>query len=308
MDLSISIASLFGHLCYGTTFVHDEEMKMLARQREGLKRGTNDSDSQATPSSGEGSVDQRGTSPVSLLRPASDPEPHAPDNLNRVPKRPRTSPSFSRNCKGDLKIRSLPTGILSPRQELPRLKESFESYLGQSKREKMLATTISTEPASNYVSSHTGTSQTSIFRDHRLFTAPHLESNLSVNAVHNEPPANRPVDMHPGLQAESVELSNGDPSSQGVEAGDFLLEDMPEPDGIPDVLDESQLDSNTQDTISDTAFESQSPHNSNLDTRAVRLQQRKEAYKAAKEPNAIWGIAQGLISSNGHHGDEEVEL
>lgn len=308
MNLSVSIASLFGHLCLGSTFAHDEEMELLASQREVLKRGTNDSDSQATPSSGEGSVDQRGTSPVSLLGSAADPEPHALDGLDRVPKRLRTTPSFARNHEGDLTIGSLPAEILPPRQDLPRLKQSFKSYLGQSKRGRIAADLKNPEPASKYIGSHTSRSQTAIFGGQRAFTAPHLESSPSTNTVPNEHPANRPVHMHPGTQAAPIELSSSNPSSQGDEAGDFALENMPALDHIPYVLEENPLDSDTQVTISDTAFESQSPHSSNPDIRAVKMQQRKEAYKAAKEPNAIWGITHGLISSNGHHGAEEVEL
>lgn len=308
MNLSVSIASLFGHLCLGSTFAHDKEMELLASQREVIRRGTNDSDSQATPSSGEGSINQRGTSPVSLLRSVADPEPHALDGLDRVPKRLRATPSFARKYEGDLTIGSLPTEILPPRQDLPRLKQSFESYLSQSKRERIVADLKNPEPASNYISSHTSRSQTAIFGGLRAFTTPHLESNPRANTVHNERPASRPVDMHPGTQAAPIELSSSNPSSQGDESGDFALENMPELDHIPDVLNESRLDSDTQVTISDTAFGSQSPHNSDPDTRAAKLQQRKEAYKEAKESNAIWGVAHGLISSNGHHGAEEVEL
>lgn len=307
-NLSVSIASLFGHLCRGSTFAHDKEMELLASQREVLKRGTNDSDSQVTPSSGEGSVDQRGTSPMSLLRSAADPEPHALDGLDRVPKRLRTTPSFARTYEGDLTIGSLPTEILPTGQNLPRLKQSFQNYLAQSKRERIVADLENPEPAFNYIGSHTSRSQTAIFGGHRPFTAPQLESTPSANTVHDEPPASRSVDMHPGTQAAPIELSSSNPSSQGDEAGEFALENMPELDHVPDVLTESPLNSDTQVTISDTAFESQSPQSSNTDTRAVKMQQRKEAYKAAKEPNTIWGIAHGLISSNGHHGAEEVEL
>ncbi|KAM0806338.1 beta-lactamase-like protein, partial [Usnea florida] len=52
-DLSVSIECLFGHLCIGPTFSHDEEMKLLASQRENLKRCANDPDLQTMTSSRE---------------------------------------------------------------------------------------------------------------------------------------------------------------------------------------------------------------------------------------------------------------
>ena len=306
MDLSVSIASLFGHLCSGSTFAHDEEMEMLANQREALRKGKKDRDLQSMPSSGERSVDQRGTSLVSLLRSPSDPESYALDDLDRVPKRPRTNPSFLQEHRGGLNKRSLPTEMLTPKRELPRFKQSFQKYLGQSEQDEILPTSRCTDPPSNYARDSMNTSQTSIHQGPS--TATYLKSNQSANTLRNERSGNGPVDALPQTQAEPIELSDGDPSSQGDEAGDFLLEETPEPGGILNALNKSQLGSETQVTISDTAFESQSPHTSNSGTKAVKLQRRKEAYKAAKEPNGIWGINHGLISSDAHHGDEEIEL
>ena len=306
LDLSVSIASLFGHLCFGTTFAHDEEMELLASQRETLKRGTNDLDSKSMPSSGEASVNQRGTSPLPIvLGSESDPESHALNDLDRVPKRPRTSPSFLRSQRGDPKM-SLPTEVSTFRQSFPRLKRSFGRYLGQSTRENLSVPTKSSNPDSNHISSCMGTSQTALFGNQGHVIVPNLRNNPRANTVGNEHSANRGVVVRPGTQAEPIELSDGDP--QGNQDGDFLLDELPEPDEVPGASCESQLDSETQVTISDTAFESQSPRTSNPDSRAVRLQQRKEAYKAAKESSGIWGVDHGLISSSAHHGNEEVEL
>ena len=303
LDLSVSIASLFGHLCFGTTFAHDEEMELLASQRETLKRGTHDLDSQSMPSSGEASVNQRVTSPLpSVLGSESDPESHALNNLDRVPKRPRTSPPFLRDRRGDPKM-SLPTEVSTLRQSFPRLKRSFGRYLSQSTRENLSAPTKSSNPDS---SSNLGTSQTALSGNQGHFVAPHLRNNTRANTVGNEHSVNCRVVVRPGTQAEPIELSDGDP--QGNQDGDFLLDELPEPDDVPGANCESQLGFETQVTISDTVFESQSSRNSNPDSRAVRLQHRKEAYKAAKESSGIWGVDYGLISSSAHHGNEEVEL
>lgn len=308
MDLGVSVKDLFGHLCFGSTFAHDEEMKKLASQRETLEKRTNDRDSQTMTSSREGSVDHRNTSPVSLLRSASDPESHTLDDLERVPKRPCTSPAFPGNHPGDLDTRSLPIEVLSPKRKLPEFGQSFRGYLRQSKREKILLTPKSTDPPSSHAGDYTSSSRTAIYGHQESSAASHLKIDPNADTLQNRRLANRPVDVRHGTQAEPIELSDGDPSSQGNEAGDFLLEKMPEPDDMPNALNESQLDPETQVTLSDAAFESQSSHDSNPDIKAMKLQQRKEAYKAAKEPRGIWGIDHGLISSNAHHGEEEVEL
>ena len=305
VDLSLTIASLFGHLCFGSTFAHDEEMERLASQREALITGTNKYDLQ-TASSGERSVDQQATSPVSLLGSSSNLESRALDDLDRVPKRSRTSASFPRNHKFDIKKRSLSTEVLTPKQKLPRLKQSFKAYLGQSGREMTLLTPKSTDPLSNYVMSPTGTSQTAILGRQVPSRAPHLETTTRTDTLQSKRTANHSAVVYPGTQVEPVEVSDGDPSSQGNGACDFLLEEIPEPDDMTTTLDGSQLGSETQVTISDTAFECQSQ--SSQDTKAVRLQQRREAYRAAKRPNGSWGIRHGLISSNHHHGEEEAEL
>ena len=305
VDLSVTIASLFGHLCFGSTFAHDEEMERLASQREALITGTNDCDLQ-TPSSGERSVDQPETSPVSLLGSSSNLESRALDDLDRVPKRSRTSASFPRNHDFDIKKRSLSTEVLTPKKKLPRLKQSFKAYLGQSEREKTLLPPKSTDPLSNNVMSPTGTSQTAIFGRQVPSRAPHLATITRTDTLQSECTASHPAGVHPGTQVGPIEVSDDDPLSQGNGACDFLLEEIPEPDDMTTTLDESQLGSETQVTVSDTAFECQSQ--SSQDTKAVRLQQRREAYRAAKRPNGSWGNCHGLISSSHHHGEEEAEL
>lgn len=307
LDLSVSIASLFGHLCFGTTFAHDKEMELLASQRETLTRGANDFDFQSMPSSRQASVNQREASPLpSVLASESDPEFYALDELDRVPKRLRTSPTFLRNQRGDPTM-GIPTEVSTLRQSFPELKRSFGRYLSQSRRENLSAPTKFSNPDSNHVSSYIGTSQTPLFSKQEHFVAPNLRHNTRANTVGNEH-SDRRVGVGPGTQAEPIELSDGDSPSQSKQDGDFLLDELPDPDDIPGASCESHLGSETQVTISDTVFESQSPHNSNPDSRPARLQQRKEAYKAARSSSGIWGVDHGLISSSAHHGNEEVEL
>lgn len=281
MNCSVSIECLFGHLCSGSTFAHDEDMKLLARQRETLKIRESDRDSQTRTSSRE-------VSPASLLGSGSDPETHALDDLERLPKRIRTR-------------------VSSPKRKLPGFKQNFRSFLKQRRKEKISPTSKSTDPLSNYISDRTSTSPTAVLGHQGPSIAPDLENDQNAN-TQNENLANRTIDVHRGTQAAPIELSDGDPFSQGNEAGEILLEDMPEPTYPQNTLSASQVDLETQVTLSDAAFESQSSHNSDPDIKAMILQKRKEAYKAAKEPSGIWETDYRLISLDAHHGEEEVEL
>ena len=277
-------------------------MKLLASQRETLKRCANDRDSQTMTSSKEQNVQLRDTSPVSALESASDPESRALDDLERVPKRPRTSPSTLGNHQDDLNTRGLATGSLSPKRKLSEYKQSFRNYVKRSKSEKTLATLKSADRPFNHAGGYVGASRTAILGNQVSSGAPPLKHDPNGSTFQNERSSNH------GTQAEPIELSDDDTSNQVNKAGDFLLEEMPEPDYMPNALDESQSDSETQVTLSDVNFESQASHVSDLDLTAIRLRQRKEAYKAAKGPGGTWGIDHGLLSSNAYHGEEEVEL
>lgn len=295
MNLKISIAHLFGHLCFASTFAHDEEMKILARQQGILTTKANDRDSQTTKSLRQGSVEQQNTSPLSLLEATSDADSHAIDDLEPVPKRPRTSPVLVENHQDVLDMRSLPTGVLSPKRKYSGFSPIFESEVGRRRKEPMVPV-----PTSNHFGGNTATSR---FEGP---AAPDPETAIHVKTFGIGLLANSLEDGHRGTQAQPIELSDGDPSSQGNEAGGFLLEELPEPDDIPNAFEESQPDPETQITLSDAAFESQSSRTSNPGIK--KLQQRKEAYKAAKEPSGMWEVDHGLISSTAHHGEEEIEL
>ena len=245
VNLSVSIASLFGHLCLGSTFAHDKEMELLASERETSKRDVGDHDFQTMQSSEEGSI-----------------ESHARRDLEHIPKRPRIRPSNLRDRRGDFLARSLATKVLTPKRNLPAVKKSCRSHIGQSKKSKLLPTPKSPEPLPNCVGGRTDSDR-----------------------IRNDLLANNQVPAHCRTQIEPIELSDAAPSSQGNESG-F----------------ESQV------TVSDATFESQSLHDSRPNIKTMRLEQRKEAYKAAREPSGIWGIDHWLISSSGHHGEEEVEL
>lgn len=298
MELNTSIAYLFGDLCFGSTFAHDEEMRLLARQQEMITMRAKDHDSQTMQSLREESIDEQNTNPISLLESISDAESHAFDNLERTPE----------NEQGRFHTGSLSTGVLSPKRKSHASKQAFGSLFKRRKTENVLPILTSTNSTSNRVDGSSGTSQTAMLDRQESSEALGSENAPSAKTSGTGFKANSPEDLYRGTQAQPIELSDGDPSSQGNEAGGFLLEDMPEPDDTQDAFEESQPDPETQVTLSDTAFESQSSHTSNPSIKRTRLQQRKEAYKAAKEPGGIWETDYGLISSNAHHGEEEIEL
>lgn len=282
-------------------------MRLLARQQEIITIRANDRDSQTMQSLREESVDQQNTSPISLLESTSDAESRVVDNLERMPKRLRASP-VSLGNQGRFDTASLSTGVMSPERKSRLSKRTFENLFKRRKTENMLPVPTSTNPTSNRVGDNSGVSRTAMFDPQESSAALDSENTPSTKTLGTGLMANSPEDVYRGTQAQPIELSDGDPSSQGNEAGGFLLEDMPEPDDTQDAFEESQPDPETQVTLSDTAFESQSSHMSNPGIKKTRLQQRKEAYKAAKEPSGIWETDYGLISSNAHHGEEEIEL
>ena len=276
-------------------------MKLLASQEETLKRYANDGDSQTLISSRDKNVQVRHASSVSALECASDPESRALDDLERVPKRPLTSPSTLRNHQDDLNTRGLATGSSSPTRKLSEYKQSLNNYVKRSKSEKTSAVLHSANRPFSHAGGDVGTSRTAILSNQVSFAAPPVKHDPNGSTFPNEHSSNH------GTQAEPIELSDDDTSNQDDKAGDFLLEEMPEPDYMPNI-NESQSDSETQVTLSDVNFESQASHVSNPDLTAIRLRRRKEAYKAAKEPVGTWGLDHGLLSSNAYHWEEEIEL
>ena len=277
-------------------------MRLLASQGETLKRCANDGDSQTLTSSREKNVQVRQMSPVSALECDSDPESRALDDLERVPKRPRTSPSTLTNHQDDLNTRDLVTGSSSPTRKLSEYKQSFSNYVKRSKSEKSSAVLKSANRPFSHAGGDVGTSRTAILGNQVSSAAPPVKHDPNGSTFPSEHSSNH------GTQAEPIELSDDDTSNQDDKAGDFLLEQMPEPDYMPNALNESQSDSETQVTLSDVNFESEASHVSNPDLTAMRLRRRKEAYKAAKEPAGTWAIDHGLLSSNAYHWEEEIEL
>ncbi|MCJ1461269.1 hypothetical protein MMC28_011651 [Mycoblastus sanguinarius] len=124
-------------------------------------------------------------------------------------------------------------------------------------------------------------------------------------------PGKQAADLKLEIQSEPIELPSDECTfSSDDEAANFLLKEMPEHNDKSKTLYEGQSGNKTQISVSDTAFESQSPsqHHPAYERMMMSVQHRKQAYKAAKELGGMWEADHGLISSSNGHGEEELEL
>ena len=245
----IGMQALFGHLCSGTTFAHDQEMKMLAARRAASENDGGGDNSQKTASNqsivdfhasqGEDIDDMK--SGRTSLRPA----PHLDEagGVYRPPKRQRTSP-----------VDSLKLGTPDlAQQQIYNIRQSFENHLE---------------------------------RGARVSDADRL------GKTQDKPTESKHADLR---------LSND-------RAGEFLLSEMVRSPSAGVAAKSTQSSPETQITISDTAFDSQSPLRANHEDESGKVQRRKEAYKAAKELRGTWEKNCSLVASFDGHCEEELEL
>jgi len=272
-----SVEHLFGRFCSGTTFAHDRKMEMLTRRQLNSGPETDGEESQSLKSSRVGSVESQLSQDEStvhgdLERSSSDPTPYLriPSEPNQQAKRRRLSPPLSGKDHGSVDM---------SRERLHKIKKSFQKHLRRKQRKRDdVSTWLEVEGV------------THLTEKNRL--ARRNGANLSQ-----------------WTPTEPIKLSDASSSSSDDDVGDFLLGEMPVPNSISNTAPASQSGPETQLSISDGAFESQSPHHSQPETTAFdRVRRRKEAYKAAKGESGIWETNHGLVSSFDGHGEEELEL
>lgn len=118
-----------------------------------------------------------------------------------------------------------------------------------------------------------------------------------------------------GTKMEPIELPDATPpsSDDDDDDGNFLSDEIPEPNSASQPAQASPSGPETQISISDAAFESAFESQSPLRTptgkaKLDKVQRRKTAYKAAKDINGFWEDDHALISSFDGHGEEEIEL
>ncbi|KAK3168363.1 hypothetical protein OEA41_004810 [Lepraria neglecta] len=245
-------------------------------------------------SSRQGSVESQpmeapGMNPIDLPRssrdPDPDPRPDVPDGSDRIAKRRRVSPPSTEIGQGEDASSNAdpPSGELSPRSTLCQIRQFFEDYRGLGDRNA----TVPNRTAISMTPHGTTRNHGHVAKDTR--------------------------NVHCGTQAKPIVLSDGGDSSTNDEddydgARGFLLDQMPEPDSIPDTNHATQSGPETQLSLSDAAFESQESHCAAAETAKTRAPHRKDAYDAAKELSGRWEVEHGLISSRAGHSEEELEL
>ena len=117
------------------------------------------------------------------------------------------------------------------------------------------------------------------------------------------------IGIHPGTQAQPIDLSNA--SDKDIDS-DATTDDESSPSTARitnvDGADEDGGRGDTQVTLSDSAFDSQGQLQG-VSCRSSRIQNRKEAYQAAKRL-ASSGLGDGfvIVSSRSTYGEEEIEL
>lgn len=249
-DEQVSMRTLFGHLCSGTTFAHDREMEIQANRRKPSKSGKNSDGSPIAASLLEGAA---GISPsqessehskqLIIEEIFSHPAPRVinPDPVYRPSKRRRTNPPDT-------------SKVNAGQQRLEDIRRSFKDHLDR-----------------------VG------------------ESGGALGLLGK-------------TQAEPIQVSDMDPPLSDEEAGRFLLDEMPEPTSVFHTAQCGQAGSETQISLSDAAFQSQSPQKPNAEEAPGKVQCRKEAYVAAKGLSGSWEKDYGLVSSFDGQREEELEL
>jgi hypothetical protein len=279
-------------------------MKQAASRKRDLEQITNRMIMQGTTSSREESGEPRLSRNVQVdhkdaLRSSDcNPRHRACDSFEDIDgpsKRRRISPTSTGFDKAAIGLDD--AGQSSTRlKKLQETKSSFEGYQQRSKMTgKLPARNGATSASKNLLGASNRDSCSSLFQ-------PAPEGARSSTAA-----------LPQGTQAEPIELYDGDTSSTedsiaDEDAGDFLLDAMPEPDSLPRATDGTPSGPDTQLSLSDAAFESQSSCHPGDTSRAAKLQRRQAAYEAARKQNGLWETDHGLVSSFAGHGDAELEL
>lgn len=314
---------LFGHFCSGDIFAHDEEMALLETQRARLRLFESRRPAEKNKPWSEGSeelLEDREASLANLpglssySEPIANPQNRPPSDLNDVSM--DSAPSGINDSRGGLVKTpngALPSNTGLSRLEFKGLTQSLDGRLSRLKEKTHMRWTSSDAPSV--------ASKTKLQPGVSKFTSK-LESmtgGAMFNLQNYDHPDRipRPViteEAHTGSdrkhqtmkkcvvrnQDEPIELSSKQSDSTCDEEaadGDFLLSGMREPYNS---AKNSQSRTETQLSLSDTAFESQSPQHPEVETGLTKVQYRKEAYKAAKELRGVW--------SSVDHGEEELEL
>ena len=324
-----SIRTLFGHLCSGTIFAHDREMAEIQDHRLPSKRRRKQTSLDPMTSSNglciEHLQDQKQNNPlISLERACSDLDDgsHYSHDLYPISNRP------------NLKYKAANSNSLIPTTlpSAPRLgdvRQSFEDCLVKNNTNATLLSRTVSDPTPVETSKLLEPQKmphATVYQSRRR--SPKIHVNLanqhrvdpegifptSSNGRNERARGGRKVtsggvtDSFRATRAPPIDSQSDKSSSVSDDAaGDCILIKTSGLD-TPSSLFDGPAENESQTTLSDAAFESQSPGRRTAEINLQRVQHRKEAYKIARGLGAGCEIDHGLITSKAGHGEEELEL
>ena len=280
--------SLFGRICSGDIFIHDQEMRNLAKEKKSLRSrkrqrsSTTVQDSLSlnrrmiadSVSGNEISLAMKGDNEVSIL--------HLNSGLKAVEN--RKDPEI---C-GGLNFTAAKLQMAANSQ--PHVSDGKLHEVRRSFLDRVAEASSYTEP-NQFVTAPTSPLNRSV--DHHNL---HQIMDWTQTCCGEQSGISTRESPEFSCQKKSIDLASSDDN--------FLLQSMPKSGGLGMYSNESQQSAQSCTTLSDSAFNSQTLRCDPLDRRVKSLQRRREAYKHAKTLGKSESWEPGLVSS----GDQMTEL
>ena len=309
----MSVENLFGHLCSGTTFAHDRRMEDIANHRE-CQPWKDDNSASQIMTSREGSIELdifHGIShhDVGVKAGHSGPTSLANEPRNSHHRLKRKCLSLSGN-ESNVDV----FGMGKNPQQLQRVRRVFKDMIRERAVEAdPLALTSSNGGLSSITIKQNPTSAATMSRTLSTINRPTIkvlrDSRRQRHFLdHHQCVADGLSMLSDQMRTEIIRSPPKSSCSSYEKTGEFLVDEMHGPTSISNTLHGSQSDPDTQVSLSDAIFESQSPQFPHTETvtREQKVQRRKEAYKVAKR--LTWKRDHRLVSSLDGQGAIELEL
>ena len=259
----VGIENLFGELCSGSTFAHDIAMMREAEDQDHLSK----------PRTARGRLHTALVPPVDYTsRHLTEPIQYSagPNSITRYSS--AIDRSAKRRCHNALSVETENESnkakqSLSGLNGSYKIKRSFEGYQQRSRLAMKLPTQNKVTPDRT------------------------LSSSLFQIASDGTTTSTRETMLPQGTQAKPIEVSDEISSSaEGSDTnddgeGDFLLNEMPGPNDLEQSSESGHSGLDTQISLSDREFESQSSRHAADRKKITTLQRRQAAYTAVKAQN-----------------------
>ena len=332
----VSVRSQFGHLCSGDFFAHDAAMEefepqrelMRAHQRSEPMKGSQHELSTSSQASQE-EDHLGGPQPVNCSSPSGPevkPERFTSTNTTPRVKRRKTDRGATEDKRSPNTMATVSTNTFSYDGRRNHIRHSFpnNSHNNDAAKKPRSIEHSTSDPTPLHLHGlvpKTITSNRSILKESRnsksivkpfskegkLYQP--LPSEVESENVAKSNSSVAPQDISKGTQACPIDLS--DVSDKDVDSDATTDDERSAPTARiknMDGADGSEVEADTQVTLSDSAFDSQVHQQDQASTNS-KVRNRKEAYRAAKElVDAGWVNDFVIVSSNSAHDNEEIEL